>query len=103
MDAELCKKLKVYRALDNDHRLSILTILFNEPDIAFNDLARKTKIERGLLAYHIGVLKDVGLVKSEYARKSKKFSKYRLTEEGIKVIREFKLDEVSAKKRIKHL
>lgn len=99
MDAELRKRLKVYRAIDNDHRLNILTTLFVEPDIAFNDLARKTEIERGLLAYHVGVMKDVGLVKSEYERRSKKSSKYRLTEEGIKVIEEFKLDEISAKKR----
>ena len=38
------------------------------------------------------------MVKSEYERRSKKSSKYRLTEEGIKVIKEFKLDEISAKK-----
>ena len=99
MDAELRKRLKVYRTIDNDHRLNILTTLFDEPDIAFNDLARKTEIERGLLAYHMGVMKDVGLVKSEYERRSKKSSKYRLTEEGMEVIKEFKLDKISAKKR----
>ena len=101
MDAKTRKRLKVYRAIDNDHRLNILTTLFDEPDIAFNDLARKTEIERGLLAYHIGVLKDVGLIKSEYERRSKKSSKYRLTGEGIKVLKEFKLDESSTKKRKK--
>jgi len=99
MDAELRKRLKVYRAIDNNHRLNILTTLFDEPDIAFNDLARKTEIERGLLAYHMGVLKDVGLVESEYERRSKKSSKYRLTNEGIEILKEFKLDEISTKKR----
>ena len=91
MDTKIRKRLKVYRAIDNDHRLNILITLFNEPDIAFNDLARKTEIERGLLAYHIGVLKGVRLIESEYERISKKSSKYRLTEEGIKILKEFKI------------
>lgn len=99
MEAKFRKRLKVYRAMDNDHRLSILTVLLNNPNIAFNDLARKTEIERGLLAYHVGVLKDVGLVEGEYKRESKKFSRYRLTDEGTKVLKEFRLDERRKEKK----
>lgn len=92
------RRLKVYRAIDNDRRLNVLTRLHDEPDIAFNDLARKVRIDRGLLAYHVGVLKDVGLIESKYERRSKKSSKYRLTDEGTKILKEFKLIKTPAKK-----
>ncbi|MEM2380884.1 MAG: winged helix-turn-helix domain-containing protein [Candidatus Nezhaarchaeales archaeon] len=96
---ELREKLKVYRALDNDCRLNILITLSNKPNIAFNDLARETSIEKGLLAYHLGVLKDVGLVESEYKRRSKKISMFRLTAKGKRVISELGLDKVSVNKK----
>lgn len=98
MDVKTRQKLKVYRAIDNDYRLNVLTRLRDEPDIAFNDLAKKMRIDRALLAYHVGVLKDVGLIKSKYERRSKKSSKYRLTDEGIKILKEFKLVKTSTKK-----
>ncbi len=88
---EARRMLKIYRVLDNDHRLNILITLFNEPNMAFNDIARKTGIERGLLAYHLGLLRHVGLVKMEYDRRSKKSTKYRLTDEGVKILKELKL------------
>lgn len=91
MDVEVRQKLKVYRAIDNDYRLNVLTRLHDKPDIAFNDLAKEVGIDRGLLAYHMGVLKDVRLVESKYERRSKKSSKYRLTDAGIKILEEFKL------------
>ena len=98
MDVKARQKLKVYRAIDNDYRLNVLTRLRDEPDIAFNDLAKKVMIDRALLAYHVGVLKDVGLIESKYERRSKKSSKYRLTDEGIKILKEFKLVKTSTKK-----
>ncbi len=88
---EARRMLKIYRVLDNDHRLNILITLFNEPDMAFNDIARETGIERGLLAYHLGLLRRVGLVEMEYDRRSKKSTKYRLTDEGVKILKELKL------------
>lgn len=88
---EIRQKLKVYRALDNDYRVNILVALFHEPNMAFNDLARSLGIERGLLAYHLGVLKHIGLIKGEYERKSKKSSKYYLTNEGMKMLKELEL------------
>ena len=98
MDVKVRQRLKVYRAIDNDHRLDVLTRLRDEPDIAFNDLAKKLRIDRGLLAYHVGVLKDVGLIECEYERRSKKSSKYRLTDEGVKILKEFELFKNSTKK-----
>jgi len=98
MDARVSRRLKVYRAIDSDYRLNILTILHDEPDIAFNNLAKKVGIERGLLAYHVGVLKGVGLIESEYERRSKESTKYRITDEGMKILKEFRLVKSSAKK-----
>ena len=98
MDVKTRQKLKVYRAIDNDSRLNVLIKLCDEPDIAFNELSRKVKIDKGLLAYHVGVLKDVGLIQSRYERRSKKTSKYRLTPKGKKILKEFKLIKTSTKK-----
>ena len=79
MDVKTRQRLKVYRAIDNDYRLNVLTRLHDEPDIAFNDLAKKVRIDRALLAYHVGVLKDVGLIKSKY-----EIQQYILTDSEIK-------------------
>jgi DNA-binding transcriptional ArsR family regulator len=72
---EARKMLTIYRALDNESRLKILYTILNEPDIAFNDIARKTEIDKPALAYHLGVLKNVGLVEMEYQKRSKKLTK----------------------------
>lgn len=83
---EIREKLRVYAALDNDLRLKAVFEIDDKPDISFNELSRKLKIERGLLGYHLGVLKAAGLVNVDYERRSKETSKYRLTEEGEKVL-----------------
>jgi predicted transcriptional regulator len=90
---EARRMLKVYKVLDNDNRLNILYTILNEPDIAFNEIARKTGMDRGALAYHIGVLKHVGIVGMEYEKRSKKLTKYRITEEGKEILRKLKLLE----------
>ncbi|MEM3590866.1 MAG: winged helix-turn-helix domain-containing protein [Candidatus Bathyarchaeia archaeon] len=93
---ELRRMLKIYSVLDNDYRLNILFTIADEPDISFNDIARKTGIEKGLLAYHLGVLKHVGLVEIEYSKRSKKITKYKLTDEGKRVLEKLKLAEKPA-------
>jgi DNA-binding transcriptional ArsR family regulator len=90
---EARKMLTIYRALDNDSRLKILYTILNEPDIAFNDIARKTEIDKPALAYHLGVLKNVGLVEMEYQKRSKKLTKYRVTEQGKEILKKLKLIE----------
>lgn len=89
------ERAMMYRVLANYERLNILITIaeHSNPGIAFNDLARETGIEKGLLAYHLGVLKSIGLIENEYQREGRKFSRYYLTEKGLKVIKEFKLDE----------
>lgn len=88
---EARRMLTIYSALDNDSRLKILYTIFNEPDIAFNDIARKTEMDKPALAYHLGVLKNVGLVEMEYQKRSKKLTKYRVTKEGEEILRKLNL------------
>jgi DNA-binding MarR family transcriptional regulator len=83
---ELRRMLTIYRVLDNESRLRIIFTIINEPDIAFNDIARKTGIDKPALAYHLGVLKRAGLVEMEYQKRSKKLTKYRVTDEGKKIL-----------------
>jgi DNA-binding transcriptional ArsR family regulator len=92
---EIREKLRKYAALDNDLRLKAVFEVDDKPDISFNELSRKLKIERGLLGYHLGVLKAAGLVNVDYERRSKETSKYRLTEEGKKVLEELSRESKS--------
>jgi len=95
MDNKKIKEmLKILRALDNDTRLKILAVLQAEPNLSFNDIARKTGIERGALAYHLGVLKQAGLVELKYERRSKKITQYRLTDKARDVLAKLGLDKV---------
>ena len=81
---EAHRKLRVYRALDNKVRLKALKAISEEPGMSFNSISRKANVERGLLAYHLGVLKAAGLVDVRYRRTSKKTSEYNLTQLGKK-------------------
>ena len=78
--------LKVYRTLDNDHRLRIATLLMEEGELPFNEVARRLGVERGLLAYHLGVLRRAGLVDLRVERRGRNTSFYSLTELGIRVL-----------------
>ena len=88
---ELHKKLKIYGTLDNEDRLNILVTLYSNPDISFSDLARTVKIDKPLLAYHIGLLRHVGLIESKYERNSKKMTKYRLSGQALKILKELRI------------
>ncbi|HLE46321.1 MAG TPA: winged helix-turn-helix domain-containing protein [Thermoplasmata archaeon] len=78
------EQLMVYGALDNPTRLLAYRILYEEPDIPFNALARKLGVKTGLAAYHLAVLKASGLVEFRYVRRSKATSLYRLTDFGLR-------------------
>ncbi|MGC8832131.1 MAG: transcriptional regulator [Thermoproteota archaeon] len=79
---ELHQMLLKYGALDNELRLKAFLIVGKNPGISFNELARKLKVEKGLLAYHLGVLKSANLLSMNPQREGKKFSHYSMTEEG---------------------
>ena len=76
------EQLMVYGALDNRTRLLAFQILYAEPDLPFNALARRLGVKTGLAAYHLAVLKASGLVEFRYVRRSRAMSFYRLTTFG---------------------
>ncbi len=76
----MSQKIMYYKALGNKIRLQAFHIISKQQPISFND------IERGLLAYHLGVLKAAGLITVEYKRSGKEISKYSLTREGEKFL-----------------
>lgn len=84
--SELRRMLTKYGALDNELRLKAFLTVGKNPGISFNELARKLKVEKGLLAYHLGVLKSANLLSMSLQREGKKFSHYRITEEGRKLL-----------------
>jgi predicted transcriptional regulator len=80
---EARRMLTIYSVLDNDSRLKLLYTILDEPGITFEDVARKTKMDKAALAYHLGVLKRVKLVECE---KINKKSRYWVTEEGKEIL-----------------
>jgi predicted transcriptional regulator len=95
---EVREKLMAYRALDNPYRLKAFSEIARNPGIYFNDLAKRIGIERGLLAYHVGVLHAAELIERTLERSSKKISKYKITEKGEKVLRELSRGKKSKNK-----
>src|SRR5579875_1568462 len=77
-----------YKALGNKIRLQAFHIISKQQPISFNDISNKINIERGLLAYHLGVLKAAGLITVEYKRSGKEISKYSLTREDEETLQE---------------
>jgi DNA-binding MarR family transcriptional regulator/uncharacterized protein YoxC len=80
-------ELPIYRVLCNKSRLRIIFTIINEPGIAFNDIARKTGINKFALSRHLIALMNVGLVEKEYQKRSKKL-KFRVTNEGKEIFEE---------------
>ena len=85
---EVRDKLMAYGALKNPYRWKAFIEIEKNPGIYFSDLARKINIERGLLAYHIGVLHATELIERTLERESKRISKYKITEKGKQILRE---------------
>jgi len=82
------QRLRLYRALDNEIRLNAFLAIRRQPGVSFNRLARETWVERGLLAYHLAVLKAAGIVRAKYERRSRQTSEYVLTREGERLAEE---------------
>lgn len=96
---EARQRLKVYRALDNEVRLKALKAIADNPGISFNRISRKVEVERGLLAYHLGVLKAAGVVDANYGRRSKETSRYELTQMGKERLQELFPPKAEPKKK----
>lgn len=97
--AAVVDQLRAYRALDNPLRLRAYTAIHDQPELSFNELARKLGVESGLTAYHVGVLKSAGLIDVEYVRKSRETSEYRLTPKGQTIYKHLFLKSWSGRKK----
>jgi len=76
------ERLLVYSALDNQIRLEAFFVIARSPGISFNEIRKRLGVEKGHLAYHLGLLKASGLVSFTYERKGRVTSRYDLTERG---------------------
>ena len=83
-EAKIKDELMTYRALGNGTRFKVLHGVA-DGKLSFNDLARKLRIERGLLAYHMAILKSAGLIENSIERKhgGRKFSLYSVTNKAV--------------------
>ena len=82
------QKLRFYTALDHPIRLRVFFLITKNPGISFNGIRKTLKVEKGHLAYHLGILKVGGLVNFEYQRKGRQTSSYNLTDAGKDMFRE---------------
>ena len=81
-DPGILDHLRAYTALDNPIRLRAFRLIHDSPGLPFHQIAKAIRIESGLLAYHMGVLKAAGLVDVAYARDGRQVTAYRLGARG---------------------
>ena len=81
-DSEVIDRLKAYTALDNPIRLRAFRLIHDSPGLPFSEIAKHVRIESGLLAYHMGVLKAAGVVDVTYERDGRQVTSYRLGPRG---------------------
>ncbi len=86
--AEARRKLMIYSALDTPVRLNAFFLIRDNPGMTFNQIVKRVKAKKALVAYHLGILKATDLVTFTYERKGQTTSSYSLTELGKKVARE---------------
>src|SRR2546425_3175937 len=101
MDPEVLDRLKAYTALDNPIRLRAFRLIHESPGVPFNEIARRIRIESGLLAYHMGVLKAAGVVDVTYERDGRQVTSYRLSAKGEELFSEL-LDRKSTRLNSSH-
>lgn len=85
---EARQKLRFYTALDHPIRLKAFFLITKNPSISFNEIRKTLKVEKGHLAYHLGILKVGGLINFEYERKGRLTSSYNLTHAGKEMFRD---------------
>src|SRR5438445_9239572 len=81
-DPRILDRLRAYTALDNPIRLRAFRLIHDSPGLPFHEIAKAVRIESGLLAYHMGVLKAAGLVDVAYERDGRQVTAYRLGATG---------------------
>ncbi len=88
IDSEVIDRLRAYTALDNPIRLRAFRLIHETPGVPFNEIAKDIRIESGLLAYHMGVLKAAGVVDVTYERHGRQVTSYRLGAKGAELFSE---------------
>src|SRR5713101_2755003 len=81
-DYTVIDRLRVYTALNNPIRLRAFRLIHDSPGVPFSEIAKQVRIESGLLAYHMGVLKAAGVVAVAYERDGRQVTAYRLGARG---------------------
>jgi DNA-binding transcriptional ArsR family regulator len=81
-DPRILDRLRAYTALDNPIRLRAFRLIHDSPGLPFHEIAKAVRIESGLLAYHMGVLKAAALVDVAYERDGRQVTSYRLGARG---------------------
>jgi len=81
-DPEVLERLRAYTALDNPIRLRAFRLIHESPGVPFNEIAKRIRLDSGLLAYHMGVLKAAGIVDVTYERDGRQVTAYRLGARG---------------------
>jgi DNA-binding transcriptional ArsR family regulator len=82
IDPRILDRLRAYTALDNPIRLRAFRLIHDYPGLPFHEIAKAIRIESGLLAYHMGVLKAAGVVDVAYERDGRQVTSYRLGATG---------------------
>src|SRR5438128_12572506 len=86
MDLEVLDRLKAYTALDNPIRLRAFRLIHESPGVPFNEIAKRIRLDSGLLAYHMGGLKAAGIVEVTYERDGRQVTAYRLGARGEELV-----------------
>ncbi len=84
----MAARLIAYKAFAHPIRWRAYRLIRARPNQSFNEVARRLKVETGLAAYHLMVLKATKLVDFRYKRESKKTSQYFATPIGERYYRE---------------
>ncbi len=58
-DPEVLERLRAYTALDSPIRLRAFRLIHESPGVPFNEIAKRIRLDSGLLAYHMGVCRQV--------------------------------------------
>lgn len=71
----------IYKMLHHEIRNNIVAELNSEDMLSFNVISERLRVDRAALAYHLRLLKQVGLIENFYHKRegSKNHSYYRLT------------------------
>src|SRR3989449_11329039 len=77
-DPRILDRPRAYTALDNPIRLRAFRLIHDSPRLPFHEIAKAVRIQHGLLAYHMGVLRASGLVDVAYQRDGRQSTASRL-------------------------